>query len=118
MAGHEQFVVTDTRKLGKSHVHVGRLEGGAIRVGDPVEAVVDHALRKAIRLNHSATHLLHAALRQVLGTHVPQKGSLVAPDRLRFDFSHYAAVTPDELRRDRATGERGDPRECRGRDAR
>ena len=97
VAGDARFVVTDTRKLGKSHVHVGRLESGALRVGVAVEAVVDHALRQATRLNHSATHLLHAALRQVLGTHVTQKGSLVAPDRLRFDFSHYSAVTPDEL---------------------
>jgi alanyl-tRNA synthetase len=97
VAGDARFVVTDTRKLGKSHVHVGRLERGALRVGAAVEAVVDHALRQATRLNHSATHLLHAALRQVLGTHVTQKGSLVAPDRLRFDFSHYSAVTPDEL---------------------
>jgi len=96
-AGDARFVVTDTRKLGKSHVHVGRLEGGAISVGDQVEAVVDHALRQATRLNHSATHLLHAALRRVLGVHVTQKGSLVAPDRLRFDFSHYSAVTPAEL---------------------
>jgi alanyl-tRNA synthetase len=96
-AGNARFVVTDTRKLGKSHVHVGSLEAGALRVGDTVEAVVDHALRRATRLNHSATHLLHAALRRVLGTHVTQKGSLVAPDRLRFDFAHYSAVTPDEL---------------------
>jgi len=93
-----RFVVNDTQKLGKVHVHVGQLESGALRVGDTLTAEVDHGLRQATRLNHSATHLLHAALRQVLGTHVTQKGSLVAPDRLRFDFSHYSAVTPDELR--------------------
>ncbi len=92
-----RFVVTDTQKLGKAHLHVGRLESGTLRVGDTVAARVDHALRQAIRLNHSATHLMHAALRRVLGNHVSQKGSLVAPDRLRFDFSHYSAVSPDEL---------------------
>ena len=97
-AGAARFVVTDTQKLGKVHLHVGRLEGGALKIGDTVTAEVDHALRQATRLNHSATHLLHAALRKVLGTHVTQKGSLVAPDRLRFDFSHYSAVTPEELR--------------------
>jgi alanyl-tRNA synthetase len=95
--GAARFVVTDTQKLGKAHLHVGRLEAGTLRVGDTVEAVVDHSLRQATRLNHSATHLLHAALRKVLGLHVTQKGSLVAPDRLRFDFSHYSAVTPSEL---------------------
>jgi alanyl-tRNA synthetase len=92
-----RFVVTDTQKLGKAYLHVGRLESGTLRTGDRVDAQVDHALRQATRLNHSATHLLHAALRKVLGTHVTQKGSLVAPDRLRFDFSHYSAVMPDEL---------------------
>ncbi len=94
-----RFVVGDTQKLGKAHVHVGTVEEGALKLGDAVEAVVDGATRQATRLNHTATHLLHAALRQVLGTHVTQKGSLVAPDRLRFDFSHYAAVTPEELAR-------------------
>jgi alanyl-tRNA synthetase len=93
-----RFEVTDTQRLGKAHVHVGRLLEGKLRVGDAVEAVVDREIRQATRLNHSATHLLHAALRKVLGTHVTQKGSLVAPDRLRFDFSHYSAVTPEELR--------------------
>jgi alanyl-tRNA synthetase len=96
-AGEARFEVADTRKVGKAHVHVGRLDAGVLRVGDAVEAAVDHSLRQATRLNHSATHLLHAALRKVLGAHVTQKGSLVAPDRLRFDFSHYSAVTPAEL---------------------
>jgi alanyl-tRNA synthetase len=93
-----RFAVADTQKLGKVHLHVGTLASGVLKVGDTVTAEVDHALRQATRLNHSATHLLHAALRQVLGGHVTQKGSLVAPDRLRFDFAHYSAVTPDELR--------------------
>ena len=93
-----RFLVTDTQKLGKAHAHVGRLERGTLKLGDTVDAVVDAARRNATRLNHTATHLLHAALRKVLGSHVTQKGSLVAPDRLRFDFSHYAPVTPEELR--------------------
>ena len=92
-----RFAVGDTQKLGKAHVHVGRLEAGTLRMGDVVAAAVDGERRQATRSNHSATHLLHAALRSVLGTHVLQKGSLVAPDRLRFDFSHYSAVTPAEL---------------------
>jgi alanyl-tRNA synthetase len=93
------FEVVDTQKIGGAFAHIGRVTTGQIKVGDKLEARVDETRRNAIRLNHSATHLLHAALRKVLGTHVTQKGSLVAPDRLRFDFSHYSAVTGDELRR-------------------
>ena len=91
------FVVQDTQKSGDAIVHYGAVEDGELRVGDSVDAIVDAERRQAIRLNHSATHLMHAALRQVLGDHVQQKGSLVAPDRLRFDFSHYEAVTTDQL---------------------
>jgi len=91
------FRVDDTQKSGDANVHFGSMEQGTLKVGDALEAVVDADRRQAIRLNHTATHLMHAALRQVLGDHVTQKGSLVAPDRLRFDFSHYEGVTPDQL---------------------
>lgn len=91
------FEVEDTKKQGQSHIHLGVLRTGSLKVGDVVSASVDQARRAAIMRNHSATHLLHAALRQILGEHVLQKGSLVADDRLRFDFSHNEPVTKDEL---------------------
>jgi len=96
--GQGAFVVSDTQKSGKANVHYGAMQRGSISVGHAVDARVDAGRRAAIVLNHSATHLMHAALRQVLGDHVRQKGSLVAPDRLRFDFSHYEPVTPEQLR--------------------
>ena len=93
-----RFQVNDTRKEGDHHVHIGTVIEGELFPGLEVDARVDHARRQATALNHSATHLLHAALRKVLGQHVTQKGSLVDPDKLRFDFSHFEAVTPEELR--------------------
>jgi alanyl-tRNA synthetase len=94
-----RFTVRDTQKIGASFAHIGVLDAGELRVGDAVEARVDSERRMSIALNHSATHLLHAALRKILGLHVEQKGSLVAADRLRFDFSHTQALSPEELRR-------------------
>ena len=91
------FEVADTQKRGNAHAHIGALKSGTLRLGEELEAQVDVARRQATVLNHSATHLLHAALRKVLGSHVQQKGSLVAPDRLRFDFSHMHPLTADEL---------------------
>ncbi len=93
-----RYVVEDTQKRGTAHSHIGRVAEGSIKVGDKLGAHVDGERRRATALNHTATHLLHAALRQVLGAHVQQKGSLVAPDRLRFDFSHFQAITAAELR--------------------
>ena len=92
-----RFTVEDTHKRGATHAHRGQLKSGSLKLGDTLTARVDAERREAIRLNHSATHLLHAALRSVLGTHVVQKGSLVAADRLRFDFSHFQPVTPTQL---------------------
>ncbi|EFE9924072.1 alanine--tRNA ligase [Escherichia coli] len=92
------FAVEDTQKYGQAIGHIGKLAAGSLKVGDAVQADVDEARRARIRLNHSATHLMHAALRQVLGTHVSQKGSLVNDEVLRFDFSHNEAMKPEEIR--------------------
>ena len=91
------FVVQDTQKMQKSHAHIGRVEKGEIKVGEVVRAEVDATIRQATVYNHSATHLLHAALKKTLGPHVIQKGSLVEAPRLRFDFSHFEPVTPTQL---------------------
>ncbi|MES1949845.1 alanyl-tRNA ligase [Salinisphaera sp. S4-8] len=92
-----RFVVTDTQKQNGVFLHFGRVESGEFAAGLAVDAQVDTARRQDIELNHTATHLLHAALRETLGTHVRQKGSMVAPDRLRFDFAHFESVTPETL---------------------
>ncbi|MGB3251459.1 alanine--tRNA ligase [Buttiauxella gaviniae] len=92
------FAVNDTQKYGQAIGHLGKLVSGVVKVGDSVKAEVDEERRSRIRLNHSATHLLHAALRQVLGTHVAQKGSLVNDKGLRFDFSHFEGMKPTEVR--------------------
>ncbi|HEY6578998.1 MAG TPA: alanine--tRNA ligase [Rhizomicrobium sp.] len=97
--GGEGRVLDTEKKLGSLHVHVVEIVRGSLGIADVVELRVDGERRRATRANHSATHLLHAALKHVLGPHVSQKGSLVAPDRLRFDFSHPKALTPDELSR-------------------
>ncbi len=95
--GDNVFEVQDTQKQGEVILHLGRVREGAFREGDAVLARVDEAARRATALNHTATHLLHAALRRVLGEHVVQKGSLVEPARLRFDYAHYEAPSPDRL---------------------
>src|SRR5690606_34253163 len=100
IAGPNDLAITiaDTAKpLGRLHAMRGRVDRGTIAVGDTVHLTVDAARRDRIRANHSATHLLHAALRNQLGEHVTQKGSLVADDRLRFDFSHPKALSPSEI---------------------
>ena len=95
-----QLRVSDTqKKVGDLYVHLVSVEKGVLKPGMALELKVDHSRRTAIRANHSATHLLHEALRQVLGDHIAQRGSLVAPERLRFDFAHNKPITPDELRR-------------------
>jgi len=93
-----RFDVRDTSKAGGAFLHHGIVDSGSLRVGAGVEATVDASVRQATALNHSATHLLHAALRQILGEHVTQKGSLVDSQRLRFDFSHFEAIKPEQLK--------------------
>lgn len=97
LEGGGRFLVTDTQKQGSHHLHHGVLLEGELAVGDPVRPEVNAELRAATIRNHSATHLMHKALRLVLGEHVAQKGSLVTPERLRFDFSHFEAVTSEQL---------------------
>lgn len=92
------FKVLDTIKQGHTHLHLGKLEKGSLQIGDSLNLEIDSVRRNAIVLNHTATHLLHMVLRKILGEHVSQKGSLVEPERLRFDFSHTAALSTDELR--------------------
>ncbi|GMQ97041.1 MAG: alanine--tRNA ligase [Gammaproteobacteria bacterium] len=91
------FTVQDTRKLGAAHGHIGELKTGTLKIGDTMHAVVDPGIRHATVLNHSATHLMHKALRDVLGDHVQQKGSLVNHERTRFDFSHFEPMTPEQI---------------------
>ena len=97
--GSAKIAIADCRKAGNHHIHIGHIVSGEFAIGDEVEVQVDQALRQATALNHSATHLLHEALRQVLGDHVKQKGSLVDSERLRFDFSHGEAVSPEQIRK-------------------
>jgi alanyl-tRNA synthetase len=95
--GDSLFQVSDTQKQSGVYLHVGQLSGGRISVGDSIQAEIDVEYRQAVILNHSSTHLMHEALRQILGEHVEQKGSLVDAEKLRFDFSHYQPVTKDEI---------------------
>lgn len=97
-SGSARLEVRDCHKQGASHLHLVRVLQGAVTVGEDLSAQVDASVRQASALNHSATHLLHAALRKVLGDHVTQKGSLVDSERLRFDFSHFEAVSPAQLK--------------------
>ncbi|WP_218722807.1 alanine--tRNA ligase [Pseudomonas bubulae] len=97
-AGAARFDVRDTTKTGGAFLHHGVVATGGLKVGETVEAQVDADVRHATALNHSATHLLHAALRQVLGEHVQQKGSLVDSQRMRFDFSHFEAIKPEQIK--------------------
>jgi alanyl-tRNA synthetase len=95
--GDSLFEVSDTQKQSGVYLHVGQLRGGRISVGDSIQAEIDVEYRQAVRLNHSSTHLMHEALRKILGEHVQQKGSLVDAEKLRFDFSHYQPLTKDEI---------------------
>ena len=92
-----ELEITDTIKNGETWLHKATVVSGELKAGDELNATVDEVQRNATRLNHSATHLLHAALRQILGEHVNQRGSLVDAEKLRFDFSHFEAVTQDQL---------------------
>ncbi|WP_455374636.1 alanine--tRNA ligase [Kaarinaea lacus] len=96
-SGSTKFEVTDTQKQQDVYTHIGKVASGEIKVGDQLSCIVNSSERRDIAYNHSATHLMHAALRQVLGDHVVQKGSLVDADRLRFDFSHFEPVTPKQI---------------------
>jgi alanyl-tRNA synthetase len=96
--GEAIIKVIDTKKIAGLHLHMVKIEKGTVKLQESFRAEVDWARRQAIKRNHSATHLLHSALRKVLGTHVVQKGSLVAPDRLRFDFAHFEALSPEEIK--------------------
>ncbi len=98
VANGVEFVVEDTQKYASARGHLGRVAVGQLRLGDALDARIDSARRLRTTLNHTATHLLHAALREVLGEHIHQKGSLVAPDRLRFDFAHFEPITREQLR--------------------